>query len=152
MRGFAAIALDNPKYGVNVGGVLRAAHCYRASLVIVAGPRRTKFLRDPADTMKAYRHIPVQWLDDPLTAIPFDCVPVAVDLLPDAEPLTTFRHPERALYVFGAEDATLGRRITDRCARKVFVPTQHCMNLAATVNVVLYDRLAKAAVSERLGA
>ena len=144
MRGFAAIALDNPKYGENVGGALRAAHCYSASLVIVAGPRRTVLLRHPTNTMKAYRHIPTQWLDDPLGAIPYDCVPVAVDLLDDAEPLTTFQHPERALYVFGAEDATLGRRVTDRCARKVFVPTRHCMNLAATVNVVLYDRAAKA--------
>ncbi len=25
----------------------------------------------------------------------------------------------------------------------VYVPTRHCMNLAATVNVVLYDRLSK---------
>ena len=43
----------------------------------------------------------------------------------------------------GAEDATLGDRILSRCASVVYVPTRFCMNLAAAVNVVLYDRCAK---------
>ena len=152
IRGYAAIGLDNPKNGVNVGGVMRAAHCYRAGLVVIGGPRRTKLLRNPTDTMQAYRHLPTLWVEDVLGSIPFDCVPIAVDLLDGATALPEFVHPERAFYVFGAEDATLGRRIVDRCARKVFVPTQHCMNLAATVNVVLYDRMAKSAGQRRIAA
>jgi tRNA(Leu) C34 or U34 (ribose-2'-O)-methylase TrmL len=52
-------------------------------------------------------------------------------------------HPERAFYVFGPEDGTLGTRHLSKCVRKIMVPTKFCMNLAATVNVVLYDRLAK---------
>lgn len=39
----------------------------------------------------------------------------------------------------------LARRVLDRCTHRVMVPTAFCMNLAATVNVVLYDRLAKGA-------
>ena len=57
--------------------------------------------------------------------------------------LPEYQHPERAFYIFGAEDATLGARVLDRCRDRVFVPTVRCMNLAATVNVVLYDRMAK---------
>ena len=34
-------------------------------------------------------------------------------------------------------------KITDWCRDVVYIPTDKCMNLAATVNVVLYDRLAK---------
>lgn len=142
-RGFSAIALDNPKNGLNVGATLRAALCYGAGLVVIGGPRRTALMHHPADTMKAYRHIPTIWCKDVFEAIPHDCVPVAVDLLPSATPLPQFVHPERAFYVFGAEDATLGRRITERCAWKVAIPTIHCMNLAACVNVILYDREAK---------
>lgn len=52
--------------------------------------------------------------------------------------------PARAFYVFGPEDGTLGSDILSWCPQRLMVPTRTCMNLAATVNVVLYDRLAKA--------
>lgn len=122
---------------------MRAALCYGAALVVIGGPRQNKLMRHPTDTMKAYRQIPVQWIENVLDGIPYDCVPVAVDLLPDAESIRTFKHPRRAYYVFGAEDATLGKRITDHCPHKIYVPTVGCMNLAATVNVILYDRQSK---------
>lgn len=142
MRGFSAIALDNPKNGENVGGALRACGCYGANLVVLGG-ERPKRIRHCTDTQKAWRHIPTLLVEDVFDALPFDCVPIAVDLLADATALPTFKHPERAFYIFGAEDSTLGARIVDRCRDAVFVPTRHCMNLAATVNVLLYDRLAK---------
>ena len=46
---------------------------------------------------------------------------------------------------FGPEDGTLGPEILAWCRDVVYVPTRYCMNLAATVNVVLYDRAAKQA-------
>jgi len=79
MRGYAAIGLDNPKNGVNVGGTLRAAGVYGASLVVLGGAR-PKSIRHCSDTMAAYRHIPTVLVDDVFDALPFDCVPVAVDL------------------------------------------------------------------------
>jgi len=139
-RGFACIGLDRPKDANNIGGVLRAAGCYNADLIAVAGAR---YKRAATDTQAAHRHIPLLHTEDLQLLIPFDCVPVAIDLLDDAQPLQEFVHPERAFYVFGPEDGTLGKRITGWCKHKVYVPTSYCMNLAATVNVVLYDRMAK---------
>ena len=55
MRGFAAIGLDRPKDKANLGGVLRAAGCYGAALVLLSGGRMGKF---STDTMKAYKHVP----------------------------------------------------------------------------------------------
>lgn len=75
--------------------------------------------------------------------IPYDAVPVAVDLIEGAEELPAFVHPQRAFYIFGPEDGTLGKAVTEWCQRKIVIPTLDCMNLAATVNVVLYDRLSK---------
>lgn len=140
MRGYAAIGLDNPKDHYNVGGALRAVHCYGASLVVMSGAR---FRKSPTDTMAAWRHTPLIQAADIFDAIPFSCVPVAIDLVDGATPLPSYEHPERAFYIFGAEDQTLGRRILDRCRDRVMVPMHGCMNLAATVNVVLYDRMAK---------
>lgn len=75
--------------------------------------------------------------------IPYGAVPVVVDLVEGAEPLPSFVHPERAFYIFGPEDGTIGKRFLDWVPHKVMIPTKDCMNLAATVNVVLYDRMAK---------
>lgn len=141
MRGFAGIGLDHPKTGTNVGGASRAAGCYGAAFLAVSGERCA--IRGSTDTQKAYRHIPVFRVEDLRLALPFDCVPVAVDLIEGATPLHEYQHPERAFYIFGPEDGTLGARITDWCRDVVYVPTRYCMNLAATVNVVLYDRMAK---------
>lgn len=142
-RGFAVVALVNPKTPANIGGVMRAAGCYGVQLVVLGGPRPEKLSRINTDTQKAWRHIPHIMVDDVLDAIPYGCVPIAVDLLPDARPLPRYTHPERAFYIFGAEDATLGKSVTDRCRDKIYVPTHRCMNLAAAVNVILYDRLVK---------
>ena len=144
VRGFAAIALVNPKSRENVGSVLRAAGCYGASLIVVGGPRPDRYMgRINTDTQKDYRHIPTLRVADVFDALPYDCVPVAVDLLPGAQSLVTFMHPERAYYIFGPEDGTLGSTLVNRCAHQVAIPTTYCLNLAQTVNVVLYDRLAK---------
>lgn len=140
MRGYAAIGLHNPKTAINVGSALRAAQCYDAAFVAHTGQR---YRSASTDTMKAYRHLPLIGVDDLFSVIPHDCVPVAVDLLDDARDLTNYIHPERAFYIFGPEDGTLGHKITDKCRDKIFVPTRWCMNLAACVNVILYDRMAK---------
>lgn len=140
-RGYAAIGLHMPKTPANVGSVLRAVGCYDAALVISSGLR---YRRSATDTQKTYRHIPfLEGVENLMDNIPFDCIPIAVDLLDDAKSLVDFKHPERAFYVFGPEDGTLGKSITDRCKYKIYIPTSYCMNLAATVNVVLYDRMVK---------
>ena len=143
-RGYAVIALDNPKCLANLGGAMRAAQCYNASLILIGGTRISRLGKLVTDTMKAYRHIPTLMVDDVMEHIPHDCVPIAVDLVEGARDLRGYTHPERAFYVLGPEDGTLGKRVLDRCRDKVMVPTKGCMNLAATVNVILYDRLAKA--------
>ncbi len=140
MRGFACIGLDNPKFIGNIGGVLRACNNYNASLIVISGQR---FKKQCTDTTKAYRRIPLLQVENLKDAIPYDCVPVAVDLIEGARSLPEYTHPERAFYIFGAEDATLGERILSWCRDIVYIPTNRCINLAATVNVVLYDRLAK---------
>jgi len=141
-RGFACIGLDAPKSAENVGSVMRAAHAYRVAQVNIRGARGKSLLHS-TNTPMAHRHTPTFIVDDMLGYIPHDTQIVAIDLIPGAKSLTTFSHPERALYVFGSEDGTLGSRITGRAQHVVYVPTRCCMNLAATVNVVLYDRMVK---------
>jgi tRNA(Leu) C34 or U34 (ribose-2'-O)-methylase TrmL len=139
-RGYAAIGLDRPKDAANIGGVLRAVGCYDAALLVIGGGR---FQRSPADTMKQHRHTPVVEVADVRLAAPHDAVPVAVEIVEGARPLHQYVHPHSAFYVFGPEDGSISDEVRQWCRDVVYVPTRHCMNLAATVNVVLYDRLAK---------
>lgn len=139
MKGYACIGLDNPKDPLNVGAAMRAVGAYNAAMLAVRGNRFNR----KTDTHKSYRHIPLLFCDNLHDVIPYDCVPVAVDMVDGAIPLPEYKHPERAFYVFGAEDATLGHRVISWCRDVVYVPTSFCMNLAATVNVVLYDRMLK---------
>jgi tRNA(Leu) C34 or U34 (ribose-2'-O)-methylase TrmL len=145
--GYVAIGLYHPKIMRNVGGVLRAAFCFDAALVAIAG---TRYKKQPTDTPKTFRHIPLLQVDDLYEVIPYDCVPVAVELHPKAESIVEYSHPERAFYIFGPEDSSLGHRVLDWCRDAIYIPTRHSLNLAATVNVVLYDRLMKRGESHEL--
>ena len=140
MRGFAAIGMHNPKFNKNVGGVLRAAFCYNVALVAIQGKR---YKRAVTDTTLTEKTLPVLQVNDLKDAIPRNCVPVAVDIIEGAQDLPKYKHPERAFYIFGAEDATLSGDIVKWCRDIVCVPTRKCMNLAVTVNVILYDRMCK---------
>lgn len=80
-RGFASIGLVRPKDPRNVGGALRAAFCYRASMVALQGDRTE--VRSQLDTPRAYKHIPVV-RGDLKSLVPYGAVPVAVDLVDGA--------------------------------------------------------------------
>lgn len=69
---------------------------------------------------------------------------VCVEFALNAIPLPEYEHPENALYIFGPEDGSIDQAIIDQADDVVYVPTVGCMNLSASVNVLLYDRLFKA--------
>ncbi len=140
VRGFSCIGLESPKFAENVGSAMRAAGCFGVAMVAASGQR---FKDLSTDTKKIYKHLPYLTVDNLQVAIPHMCVPVAIELLPDAVALPEFNHPERAFYIFGPEDGSISRSILDWCQQRVYVPTEGCMNIAATINVVLYDRQCK---------
>lgn len=140
-RGFSCVGLYRPKTAENVGQILRAAYCHSVAQVVIEGGRGG--LRHCTNTPAAHRHIPTLMVDDMLAVVPEETQIIAVDLVPGAVPLTAFQHPKRAFYIFGPEDGTLAGRHVDEAHHVVYVPTRGCMNLAACVNVVLYDRFAK---------
>ena len=140
MGGYAAVGLDSPKSAVNVGSAMRAVGVYGAAFLAFSGKRVNS---GSTDAMRHYLAVPLLQVDELRSVIPYDCVPVAVDRIEGATPLWDYEHPKRAFYIFGPEDSSLGKRIISFCRDVIIVPTNGPMNLAATVNVVLYDRMAK---------
>lgn len=155
----ASLLLTNPKYPHNVGAAVRAASSFGADRVWFTGDRVSltggrKSARLPREErMRAYRDVELLHLTDPVGPYhrlehhvayrDLGIVPVAVELTPTAEQLPDFEHPENVLYVFGPEDGGLSKVDRMHCHRHVLIPTRHCLNLGAAVNVVLYDRAVK---------
>jgi len=138
-----AIALCNPKSPSNVGAVMRAAGCYGASAIYYDGERFERAQKYQQDTKNRNANIPLNKVDSFIDLKKkYDKI-VCVELVEGATALPLFEHPENALYVFGPEDSSISKNIVKHADHVVYIPTVGCMNLAATVNVLLYDRMAK---------
>ncbi|MDR9829394.1 RNA methyltransferase [Vibrio sp. FNV 38] len=137
------IGLYNPKNPTNVGAVMRAAGCYGATQVRYNGERYNRATKLQADTKKAHQHIGLVEMPDLTADLASDVEIVCVELAVGATSLPNFTHPKNAIYLLGPEDSSLPQEVVDKAHHVVYVPTNGCMNLAATANVVLYDRLAK---------
>jgi len=141
------IGLCNPKSPENVGSVLRAAGNYRVSNVLYTGQRYERALKLNPDIPNVSRKVSESVLltsvESLISDVPKDIKIVCVEFALDAISLPRFQHPENACYIFGPEDGNISQDIIDRADAVVYVPTIGSMNLAASVNVVLYDRLAK---------
>ncbi|EPP5331806.1 RNA methyltransferase [Vibrio harveyi] len=139
----AIIGLYNPKSPTNVGAVLRAAGCYDAAQVRYNGTRYSRAVKFQTDTQNSQERIQLVEMEDLTANVADDVEIVCVELVVGATALPHFTHPENAIYVFGPEDGSLPQEMVNKAHHVVYVPTHGCMNLAATVNVVLYDRMAK---------
>ena len=142
-RGYYAIGIVGSKTPLNVGTLWRSAGIMGAQFIFTCGRRYPK---QASDTIKAWKHVPLfefDCSDDLFNHVPKDCVPVAVELDAKARPLPKYHHPERAIYMLGAEDTGLPKNVLERCRDIVQLPGERCLNVAVAGSIVLYDRLAK---------
>jgi tRNA G18 (ribose-2'-O)-methylase SpoU len=145
VNGYFGIGITHAKYEVNLGTLWRSAFSLGASFIFIVGPR---FTREASDTTKSWRSIPLfryQTFDQFYDALPYDCQLIGVELVSGAERLETFSHPNRCLYLLGAEDHGIPGQELARCHRVVVLPGSYCMNVAVAGSIVMYDRLAKRA-------
>ena len=142
-----SLGLVNPKSPDNVGSVLRAAANYGVDKVFYTGDRYRRAIERKARTVDMSRKVSKDVLltqqDSLSDVVTKDMKIVYVEFALNAIPLPDYVHPENALYIFGPEDGSIDQAIIDKADDVVYVPTVGCMNLSASVNVLLYDRLCK---------
>ncbi len=139
-RGYFGIGVERPKGSDNYGTMLRSAFCFDAAYIYTVGRR---FPKQCSDTTQSWRHVPAfEYADvaDWAAHIPYDAVPIGVELSDRAKPLETFTHPERAVYILGPEDGSLSREAQLVCRDVVQIDTRFCLNVASAATVLLYDR------------
>jgi tRNA(Leu) C34 or U34 (ribose-2'-O)-methylase TrmL len=144
-----AVAICNPKHDRNVGAAIRACSCFGIKQLWYSGKRvpngdkGRKYRLPREERMKGYANVELRNFDYFFEQFDKDVTPVAIELKENAELLPQFVHPEKALYVFGPEDGSIEPVMLRHCHRFVAIPTAHCVNLAAAIYIVLYDRMIK---------
>ena len=137
------VVLIDPKFPHNVGGTIRACSCFGLQSLVWTGSRVdvSKYSRLPREErMKGYKSVSFLNAQRPLDLFQ-NYTSVCVEVYEQSEPLTTFEHPENAVYVFGPEDGRVPQMMRRLCHRFVHIPAHFCLNLSAAVNVVLAHRL-----------
>ena len=142
-RGFFGIGTENAKTASNVGTLWRSAYIFGASFIYTIGRRIPK---QASDTIKAWRHVPYyqyENFDHFYSSMPKDCLLIGIELDDNSQDIKSFKHPERCIYLLGAEDNGLTKETRQRCHRLVQLPGDYCLNVAVAGSIMMFDRVQK---------
>lgn len=142
-RGYFGIGIYHSKKQVNIGTLMRSAYIFGASFIFTIGRQYTY---QASDTTKSWRHVPL-WhyndIDHFLRCIPRECTIVGIEQ--GGTNLGEFRHPERAIYLLGAEDHGLSNDAIAACSTLISIPSVQPVSLNVSVagSIAIADRLIK---------
>jgi tRNA G18 (ribose-2'-O)-methylase SpoU len=142
-RGFFAVGVEHTKNEFNIGTLWRTADLLGAAFIFTIGRR---YRTQASDTMKTARKIPLfnyPDFEDFYAHLPHDAVLVGIELADRAQLLADTIHPERAVYLLGAEDHGLSNTALKSCQRIVQLPGRASMNVAVAGSIVIYDRVTR---------
>lgn len=143
-RGYFGIGIYQPKTTENMGTLWRSAFLFGADFIFTVGAR---YKKQPSDTPKAMLHVPLYHyadFDDLIEHLPAASSLVCIEMIEGAKTLKEMSHPERAVYLLGAEDYGIPEELT-KGYQTVYIPTERpfSMNVAVCGSLVLYDRSIK---------
>lgn len=137
------MGIFNGKNSQNIGTLWRSAAILGADFIFTIGRR---YKQQASDTTKAPKHIPLfhytDW-EDFKAHVPSDCPVVAIELSERSRPIETYLHPERCIYLLGAEDHGIPTEKLKYCRDVVQIPGDYCYNVSVAGSIVMYDRTVK---------
>lgn len=144
MTGFFEIGVYNLTNHANLGTLWRSAYQLGAHGIFTIG---RPAIKQHTDTVRSWKHIPYrafEQFDDFLASLPFGCQIVGVEM--GGEPLSGFQHPERCVYLLGAEDNGLPKWVVEGCHKLVTIESvrYESYNVAVSGSLVMYSRLLQA--------
>ncbi|MCT4562384.1 MAG: RNA methyltransferase [Crocinitomicaceae bacterium] len=141
--GYYAIGVYRGRTEHNIGTLWRSAYILGASYIFTVEGR---YKKQTSDVVRAWSRIPLfhyKEMDDLLNNIPYDCRLIGVEITDDAQELYEFEHPQRAIYLLGAEDIGLPPEIREKCHFIIKLKGNSSMNVGVTGSIVCYDRISK---------
>lgn len=139
-RGYFGIGIYHTKTEFNIGTLWRSANIFGASFIFTIGKR---YRRQSSDTLQTKRHIPLyhyETFEQFNESRPFDCQLIGVEQSEASVDISYFNHPQRAIYLLGAEDHGLPEKILEECQAVIHIPTDRCLNVAVAGSIIMYDR------------
>ena len=149
-RGYFGIGVYRSKNKENIGTLWRSAFVFGASFIFTIGRR---YNYQCSDTVKAWRSIPLYNYENTDTFyrhMPKDCRLIGVEIVEGAININNFVHPERTIYLLGAEDSGLPQKMLNMCHGIVVLPGKHCLNVATVGSIIMFDRITKNGTNDHL--
>ena len=139
-RGYFEIGVYHVKSKCNIGTLWRSAYQLGAAGIFTIGRRYTG---QASNTCKAERHIPLRHYTDWeefCVGRPLGAQLVGIEM--GGRSLSTFTHPQRAIYLLGAEDHGLPDGIIRHCQHVVSLDAvrQASYNVSVAGSIVMYHR------------
>lgn len=142
-RGYFGIGIYRTKTIHNLGTLWRSAQNFGAAFIFTVGRR---YKQQASDTLNTPKHVPLfhyEDFDDLCAHRPFDAPLIGIEQCDRSMDLTTFAHPERAIYLLGAEDNGLPRVVVDKCSAIIAIASPMCLNVSVAGSIVMFDRSTK---------
>lgn len=143
LRGFFGIGILNGKTIENVGTLWRSADLLGAKYIFTIGKR---YKRQATDTMKSFKNIPLfhyETFEDFYKVLPYGCMLAGIELHNNSTDIKEFNHPQRCVYLLGAEDSGLTTEAIEKCHHIIQLPGRYSMNVSVAGSIVMYDRVLK---------
>ena len=138
-RGYFGIGVYHPKTESNIGTLWRSAYNFGAEFIFTVGRR---YKAQASDTTKTFRHIPLfeyTSFEDFKSHLPYNCRLVFIEQTAEAKDIKNFVHPERAIYLLGAEDSGIPEKFM-KGFQTIFIDTPMCLNVAVAGSIIMFDR------------
>ena len=140
MRGYFEIGIYHNKTPMNLGTLWRSAYQLGAAGIFVIGAR---YKKQASDTTQAWKHIPLREYNDFnhfQESRPYNCQLIGVEM--GGRSLSQYSHPERAIYLLGAEDHGLPNKVIDKCQAIISLDSlrTNSFNVAVAGSIIIYHR------------
>lgn len=137
---FFGIGILNGKTPENLGVLWRSAQNLGASFIFTIGNRYAKQACDTHNAVKSMPYFHYENFEEFYKNLPKGARLVGVELTEGAEPLETFNHPRRCVYLLGAEDHGLSNAAIEKSHFLVKFKSQLSLNVSVAGSIVMYDR------------
>jgi len=142
-EGYSGIGFYGNKNQINIGLLLRSAAIFGNDFIFTIGE---PYRYQKADVTRSHLNIPTlsfESFNHLRQSLHHNCEIIAVEMSNKAQYLHEFQHPERAMYLLGAEDSGIPEHILKECNDIVKLPGEISLNVGIAGSLVLYDRCVK---------
>jgi len=146
-QGYFGIGIQNGKTPENLGVLWRSAQNMGASYIFTIGNRYQKQACDTHKAVGAMPYFHYKTFKEFYSQLPKGAMLVGVELTENAEPLESFIHPRRCVYLLGAEDHGLSKEAIEKSHFLVKFQSTLSLNVSVAGSIIMYDRSSKSKFS-----